>query len=1406
MRIMAIKDGVLSSLLMNSHRSQNYDVEAHNYVNDPDRLSNLDGQKTTFSLRRDSLSLSNVLSTLLRKQSAKGCSLRGGSCSKGGDHQLLSEEQGSSCSSSYVGKKSERSKSFNIKCDSKTSPYFEIELMEDKRRRKSLDGYNRRLSISEYAKMFPELLSESSESISETPKKLIKTHSMNGGSCFYSESCGGSTISYRNRKKVQRSISSVSELIAPLMPKSDDIVSTRPEGGYEDIPERQRRPHSSWLDEAMPSLFSDRLSSSPLPKKSPLHSSSSTLSSSFSTHSPPASINSSTSLKTTNTETLPPSCSPGLSRTQELEDYAKQYENYYSKRILSNRSSRVNSMYGSENGDSVVVERGLKTQQQQPQQHPQYSSMSLPRKLPPVKTLVSAFNDQINQQRLKQESRRGIFKLREVEREEDEMNVTGGRVLYGTLPKKNKSNMDLRDENHSSHFSTLRKVPRKSSRRDSNYVIVEKDETPLGEKEEDKLLQKYRKKSSEPLSTTSSNSSLRRRRRSAADPACPPELSKGSQGGINNNNNNNQCVTASLENAQSLSPCDMNASELESWRRRQEAERYRILNLGEDLTPPKLPPKKPHLRSKGTFLLETDFDEPPTVVSNNVASSSYKKPPAPSPQITPVSSSSDWDLHSTSSPDNDLPQRTYHRDSFMAHRRDYVEQDGLNESSHNKDGQMGGCKSKDEQVIFCQAEQLQQTTVDANPHPSEQNSSISYSEKELNKCSTGDLELSNLSLYSDWEKNVQGSQQQQPSSKSMRFTSDALKGIRTQKTGGGHISKLSPPPPVAPKPYNRSLSEKASKDANSVKLNAIPLSSSSFNVSAGVNHVTNSQGLVLSHISAPVIHSSKSTPSLNYNNDAQVLLARKLSHHLHNSENKRSNKLLNSEMSSLDKWKRSMDSLDTTNSSILSSNSANSHVLRCIRSNLPPPPPPSEIRTTKSGTLAPSSPGNLMLEGFTDKSMSNNRTSTLDAQNQITPPKHCHSNSDSGLSSLGGRTSTMSPVSTISSVSSGSSVSSRTSLRSASIVSSSTLPGEGVNNLIEEERGEESSINTIDTRSSPPHHHDVFIPKMGGTTYLNKRQRFQVEIDCEKMFQVFVRALETSSSSEILQKNTSIHNLHSLFFTSPNQRSLIDYVDGILEIVYDEKNYFHSLDESKIKMEESLTEHNTKDIKNNSDRSNILSSNAKSNGSLYTSPSLSSLFPSNNSEKDDVEFVKAELLKRVDQKLNALRAAQLSLKEEMNLNEELGKKIAEEVKGLVSPLEYDKFDLHIQEMDKISNLLLGLSGRLARVENNLLALSSDPESKRRSDKMFRIPSETEKCLLVKKEKLVDQLMEAKKLKQNIDRRSSMVSKILRQYISDESYSDYIQFIKNKTRLIMDSRELYDKIKLGEEQIYALRTS
>ena len=56
------------------------------------------------------------------------------------------------------------------------------------------------------------------------------------------------------------------------------------------------------------------------------------------------------------------------------------------------------------------------------------------------------------------------------------------------------------------------------------------------------------------------------------------------------------------------------------------------------------------------------------------------------------------------------------------------------------------------------------------------------------------------------------------------------------------------------------------------------------------------------------------------------------------------------------------------------------------------------------------------------------------------PVSHSHSNSDSGLSSLSGRTSCMSPMSVVSTGSSASSGSSRASLRSASIVSSTTIP------------------------------------------------------------------------------------------------------------------------------------------------------------------------------------------------------------------------------------------------------------------------------------------------------------------------------------------------------------------------------
>lgn len=80
----------------------------------------------------------------------------------------------------------------------------------------------------------------------------------------------------------------------------------------------------------------------------------------------------------------------------------------------------------------------------------------------------------------------------------------------------------------------------------------------------------------------------------------------------------------------------------------------------------------------------------------------------------------------------------------------------------------------------------------------------------------------------------------------------------------------------------------------------------------------------------------------------------------------------------------------------------------------------------------------------------------------------------------------------------------------------------------------------------------------------------------------------------------------------------------------------------------------------------------------------------------------------------------------------------------------------------------------------------------------------QKILESKRDKLLEQLEEAKILKINIDKRSVNVSSILLKYLNDDEFADYQHFINMKTKLIMDGREIQDKVKLGEEQLAALK--
>ena len=152
------------------------------------------------------------------------------------------------------------------------------------------------------------------------------------------------------------------------------------------------------------------------------------------------------------------------------------------------------------------------------------------------------------------------------------------------------------------------------------------------------------------------------------------------------------------------------------------------------------------------------------------------------------------------------------------------------------------------------------------------------------------------------------------------------------------------------------------------------------------------------------------------------------------------------------------------------------------------------------------------------------------------------------------------------------------------------------------------------------------------------------------------------------------------------------------------------------------------------------------------------------------------------------------MKEETALNEELGAQVARVVEAAAKPNEWLKYKLHVEEIDKITSLLLGLSGRLARTENEL------------AGNVNKLAAEDKRTLEAKRAKLAEQLDEAKRLKENIDKRSNVVSNFLNSYLDDERFADYEHFVKMKAKLIMDSREIGDKINLGEEQIRALRES
>uniref|UniRef100_A0A3Q1ETX2 Shroom family member 4 n=1 Tax=Acanthochromis polyacanthus TaxID=80966 RepID=A0A3Q1ETX2_9TELE len=225
------------------------------------------------------------------------------------------------------------------------------------------------------------------------------------------------------------------------------------------------------------------------------------------------------------------------------------------------------------------------------------------------------------------------------------------------------------------------------------------------------------------------------------------------------------------------------------------------------------------------------------------------------------------------------------------------------------------------------------------------------------------------------------------------------------------------------------------------------------------------------------------------------------------------------------------------------------------------------------------------------------------------------------------------------------------------------------------------------------------------------------------------------------------------------------------------------------------TEHNTDSLDRRSGASSSCSSYYSTSAAKAQLLSQMKDFTDHRERGEDDELTyKKQLMESLRKKLGVLREAQRGLQDDIRANAQLGEEVENMVVSVCKPNEVDKFRMFIGDLDKVVSLLLSLSGRLLRVETTLDTL--DPETEHHE----RLP------LLEKKRQLMRQLSEAQDLKDHVDRREQAVSRVLARCLSPEQHRDYSHFVKMKAALLVEQRQLEDKIRLGEEQLRGLRES
>ena len=279
-----------------------------------------------------------------------------------------------------------------------------------------------------------------------------------------------------------------------------------------------------------------------------------------------------------------------------------------------------------------------------------------------------------------------------------------------------------------------------------------------------------------------------------------------------------------------------------------------------------------------------------------------------------------------------------------------------------------------------------------------------------------------------------------------------------------------------------------------------------------------------------------------------------------------------------------------------------------------------------------------------------------DSSGDSPSPRHNHSHSDSGISSMSGRSSCMSPMSELSS----SSGSSRTSLRSSSIVSAS--------NIVLEEEGEAEMEYTDLCR-------ELLLFAASDSRIVGLISKWNPDPLNIVIFRLFRKTFKW------LEKN----NVMSILFLEAFMNSLSIRINVFLSMLFSGSFLTPWL---QVYFPENSLEFEIITVKENCDSE-----------------------PSKKSRSTNFEEARKNLLKHACARIDTQRKHQQLLKESTKNNEEVGREILAQLKDLSQQQEIDKVKLFTEEVDKITSLIIGLSSRLVKVSASGAKMNSHPDEK-----------------------------------------------------------------------------------------------